>query len=35
MNPFKDTYVMYWLLEFVDESSIIGLCKASKKLNEI
>ncbi len=35
MKPFNDTYVMYWLLEFIDESSIIGLCKASKKLNEI
>ena len=35
MKPFKDTYVMYWLLEFIDESSIICLCKASKKLNKI
>ena len=35
MKPFKDTYVMYWLLEFIDESSIICLCKTSKKLNEI
>ena len=35
MKPFKDTYVMYQLLEFIDESSIIALCKASKKLNEI
>ena len=35
MKPFKDTYVMYQLLEFVDESGIIVLCKASKKLNEI
>ena len=35
MKPFKDTYVMYQLLEFIDESSIICLCKASKKLNEI
>ncbi len=35
MNPFNDTYVMYQLLEFIDESSIIALCKASKKLNEI
>ncbi len=35
MKPFKDTYVMYWLLEFIDESSIICLRKASKKLNEI
>ena len=32
---FKDTYVMYQLLEFIDESSIITLCKTSKKLNEI
>jgi len=32
---FKDTYVMYQLLEFIDESGIICLCKASKKLNEI
>ena len=32
---FNDTYVMYQLLEFIDESSIICLCKASKKLNEI
>ncbi len=35
MKPFKDTYVMYWLLEFIGESTIICLCKASKKLNEI
>ncbi len=35
MKPFKDTYVMYWLLEFIDESSIIALCRASNKLNEI
>ncbi len=35
MKPFKDTYVMYQLLEFIDESSIICLCKTSKKLNEI
>ena len=35
MTLFKDTYVMYQLLDFVDESSIITLCKASKKLNEI
>ena len=35
MKPFNDTYVMYQLLEFIDESSIIYLCKASKKLNEI
>ncbi len=35
MKPFNDTYVMYQLLEFIDESSIICLCKASKKLNEI
>ncbi len=35
MKPFKDTYVMYQLLEFIDESGIIVLCKASKKLNEI
>ncbi len=35
MKPFKDTYVMYWLLEFIDESTIIALCKASNKLNEI
>ena len=35
MKPFKDTYVMYQLLDFIDESSIICLCKASKKLNEI
>ncbi len=35
MKPFKDTYVMYQLLEFIDESSIIALCKANKKLNEI
>ncbi len=35
MKPFKDTYVMYQLLEFVDESGIITLCKATKKLNEI
>ena len=35
MKPFKDTYVMYQLLEFIDENSIICLCKASKKLNEI
>ncbi len=32
---FNDTYVMYQLLDFIDESSIIALCKASKKLNEI
>ena len=32
---FKDTYVMYELLEFIDESSIIALCKTSKKLNKI
>ena len=32
---FNDTYVMYWLLEFIDESGIIALCKATKKLNEI
>ena len=32
---FKDTYVMYQLLEFIDESSIIALCKVSKKLTEI
>jgi len=35
MKPFNDTYVMYQLLEFIDEGSIITLCKASKKLNEI
>ena len=35
MKPFKDTYVMYQLLEFIDENGIICLCKASKKLNEI
>ncbi len=35
MKPFNDTYVMYQLLEFVDENSIICLCKANKKLNEI
>ncbi len=35
MKPSKDTYVMYQLLEFIDENSIICLCKASKKLNEI
>ena len=35
MKPFKDTYVMYQLLEFINESGIIVLCKASKKLNEI
>ncbi len=35
MKPLKDTYVMYQLLDFIDESSIICLCKASKKLNEI
>ena len=35
MKPFNDTYVMYQLLEFIDENSIICLCKASKKLNEI
>ncbi len=35
MKPFKDTYVMYQLLEFIDESSIICLCKTSKKLIEI
>ncbi len=35
MNPFNDTYVMYQLLEFIDESTIICLCKANKKLNEI
>ena len=35
MKPFKDTYVMYQLLEFIDENSIICLCKTSKKLNEI
>ncbi len=35
MKPFNDTYVMYQLLEFIDESSIIALCKVSKKLNEI
>ena len=32
---FNDTYVMYQLLDFIDESGIIALCKASKKLNEI
>ena len=32
---FNDTYVMYQLLEFINESSIICLCKTSKKLNEI
>ncbi len=32
---FNDTYVMYQLLEFIDESSIIVLCKTGKKLNEI
>ncbi len=32
---FNDTYVMYQLLEFIDESSIIAICKVSKKLNEI
>ena len=32
---FKDTYVMYQLLEFIGGSGIIALCKASKKLNEI
>ncbi len=35
MKPFKDTYVMYQLLEFIDESSIICLCKATNQLNEI
>ncbi len=35
MKPFNDTYVMYQLLEFIDESTIICLCKASKKLNKI
>ena len=35
MKPFNDTYVMYQLLEFIDENSIITLCKASKKLNKI
>ena len=35
MKLFNDTYVMYQLLEFIDENSIICLCKASKKLNEI
>ncbi len=35
MKPFKDTYVMYQLLDFIDESSIIALCKATKKLTEI
>ena len=35
MKPFNDTYVMYQLLEFIDENSIICLCKASKKLNKI
>ncbi len=35
MKPFKDTYVMYQLLEFINESSIICLCKAGKKLNKI
>ena len=35
MKPFKDTYVMYQPLEFIDENSIIALCKANKKLNEI
>ena len=35
MKPFNDTYVMYQLLEFVDENTIIALCKASKKLYEI
>ena len=32
---FNDTYVMYQLLEFIDENGIICLCKASEKLNEI
>ncbi len=32
---FKDTYVMYQLLEFINESSIVALWMASKKLNEI
>ncbi len=32
---FKDTYVMYQLLEFIDENGIIMLCKTSKKLTEI
>ena len=32
---FNDTYVMYQLLEFIDENSIIVFCKTSKKLNEI
>ena len=35
MKPFNDTYVMYWLLEFIDENSIIYQCKSSKKLSEI
>ena len=35
MKPFNDTYVIYQHLDFIDESSIICLCKASKKLNEI
>ncbi len=35
MKHFKDKYVMYQLLEFIDENSIIALCKANKKLSEI
>ena len=33
--PFTDTYVMYQLLEFINESSIITLCKTTTKLNQI